>query len=322
MRTQIFTLAIVSTLSLATASASIISDSMTTSGPKIGTWDSKAKPVSHTNTPNTTGGFVKIHAASDDTEGTLDEDTLPNTTTAALPYKAAAAYATKQTTAAGSKFEARSKVTATVTTVTAKQITWTSLAADFGINVKGPTGDTGETATAQWSVFDPMMFDPLGHEYLMTISFTPDQGWGFKFPSSFGPSDSVHAGAFGSAATTLPGYGDLFSWDVSFSSPELLPVVNFASNPLLGLDDAAVRASILRRYSLSMLDRSWTFDSTGFSLSATFDVPAGAAPFSISTSMGSELQASTAPEPATMCLVGAALALIGLYRRRGCPENR
>jgi hypothetical protein len=197
LRILVFTL-----LTFSSAFASVTGQSMRTTGPKIGTWNVKATPVAHTNAPNSIGEFLRISALSVNSAATLDEDNLPPPLPYLTPAGALGSYPTKQTRSTGEKYDAQSKVTATATAVTRTEVEWNSLAANYGIEVLGPSGDTGETAEAAWTVFDPMMFTDLDLlPWDIDLLFQPEQGWGFEFPD-FAPDETGTATATGAATRT------------------------------------------------------------------------------------------------------------------------
>ena len=257
---------------------------------------------------------MTIRAESSNTNGNVhDIDVLPNTTTPApLTYAVGVAYATKQTTAAGDKYEARSKVTAQATKVAAAEIAWTSLAADFGINVLAPTGTTGETAQASWVVFDPWFFEPNGSPFTIDLSFTPAEGWSFLFPT-FAANEAGAARTRGSAATNVPGLENLFSWEVLLKSGSLQPVVSFQSDPDLGLNDASISSQIAQRYTFDSTTNTWSFSTSNFALAASFEID-GSRSLALTTTMGSDLTMSV-PEPATLTLIGLGMFAVACSRR-------
>jgi hypothetical protein len=213
LRILVFTL-----LTFSSAFASVTGQSMRTTGPKIGTWNVKATPVAHTNAPNSIGEFLRISALSENSAATLYEDNLAPPLPYVTPKGALGSYPTQQTQATGFKYDPHSKVTATVTAVSATEVEWNSLAAAFGIAVLAPTGIT-ESAEAAWTVFDPMMFTDLDLlSWDIDLLFQPEQGWGFEFPD-FAPDETGTATATGAASTDYNNLGTLLSWVISFHGP-------------------------------------------------------------------------------------------------------
>lgn len=311
--------AILGSLLVCVASALAASDSVTSGkGPKIGTWEVKAKPQGFTE-KNLTGAFSTITAKSTNTNAATDSDTLPPP----LPYLTAAggnaSYATKQTSSEGIKFESRSKVSVTVTKGAGANASWDVTAADFGIMVIAPTGVVNETATASWKVADPMDFSGLVPNDVFSVGFNLGSGgWDLALTD---PSDSFSSAAIsGFAGTNLEGWGKLFEWSFWASSGQLGVIQGaFSSNPLLGWDDAAITSNLKSRFSYDPMLNDFVFDSAGLMLEAEITVPEGISSVSVTTSLGSDLVASVSvPDSGattSLLLLGLGSLLLALRGR-------
>lgn len=291
-------------------------DRLTNTGPKVGTVTVKATPQNFSN-PIGTGSFKGIRATSIDSEATPDVDTdlLPPPAT---PYPGT--YATKQTRATGIKFDPQSKVTAATTRVTTTTVSWSATPATFGIGVLAPTGTSGETATAIWTVIDPLSIS-AGPGDQLELSFTPGDTWGFIYPDK-SLNYRASTSAVGEVDSTLPGHSVLLQWSISMSTDNPgVEKVDFVSDPALGLNDLLVTDDILSRYSYDSTTGDYTFNDSGFALEGVLDISSGPLTYTVTSSMGNELDASTVPEPSTwaMILIGfAGLCFAGYRSTRRC----
>lgn len=171
-----------------------------------------------------------------------------------------------------------------------------------------PTGPwTFESMTTWGGVKDPVTAnvnpgDPI------TVSFTPTSALGMVFPDD---PNAVYSSTFSAfAQTDLPGLASLYSLSIQMSSAKPGDVVvSFTSNPLLGLNDAAIISELVRGFQYNSTTGDYSFDPTGEAISATFTVPASVSSLIVTTGMDSEQNASVGvPEPSTM-IAGALLLL-------------
>jgi hypothetical protein len=140
-----------------------------------------------------------------------------------------------------------------------------------------------------------------------------------------GSTSLSSAATSGSAGSDIPGYEQLFGW--SFSTHSDNPGVvsgSFFSNPLLGLNDTAITRDILARFRYDAANNDYLFNPAGLTLAAQFAVPQGVTSGSITTSVGSEVNATTAaPEPVTSMLIGIGLLAVGVMKKaRGGEKVR
>jgi hypothetical protein len=267
---------------------------VTQSGPLVGTVTVTATPIDFTS-PISNGLFDALRASSSvkaaGAPESVDSDDQP-VPPATFPYIVGTAYATKQTKVTGVKFEPQSKVSVVAKAKTATDWKWSATAANYGIGVVAPGQNTGETATAQWTVVDPITI-LTGPGSQISVGYVPDQDWSFIFADStlnyVGSAQVV-----GSANTSVPGFESLFQWSISMGtlSPGQVNVL-FTSNPLLGLDDTIIESGIQSRYTYDQVTGNYNFDNSGFALGATFDVPDGITSVEVQTSLGSRLDASS-----------------------------
>lgn len=314
-------------LSPVSATPMTVGDFVTRNGPAIGTWTAGAKPVTGSSA-NVTGAFGLIHAGSFNSNDTPtnDEDILPKAGSPTT-YPAAggtATYATRQTKRSGLKFEAQSKVSVTAKTNAAgTQVDWTATPATYGIKVLAPSGAPGERTDAFWFVRDPMDFSGLANIDIIDLLYEPGDEWDFTIAPLAGNVVGSYE-HFGAARSSLPGLENLLSWNIFAHSGSLgSVVVDFLSHPVLGLDDAAIIASILSRFSYDAGTGAYDFDSSGFSIAASFDVPDGVSALSLETEVGSRMSAVHVGEPAALAL--CALGLLGaasVRRRRPVSGTR
>ncbi len=121
-----------------------------------------------------------------------------------------------------------------------------------------------------------------------------------------------------SAQTDLPEFSSLFSLSVQTSSATPGNVaVSFTSNPLLGLDDAAIASNVASGFQYDPTTGDYSFDPTGQEIDATLTVPDGVSSVSVTSGMGDELDASVVPEPSAFALAGiGVISLLGYEWRR------
>jgi hypothetical protein len=161
---------------------------------------------------------------------------------------------------------------------------------------------------ASWTVFDPWAGNVNPGDQI-TVSFIPTNSLGVIFPDP-NPSevDSSTFSAF--AQTDIPGLSSLFSLSIQMNSATPGQVgISFTSNPLLGLNDAAITSQLESGFTYDSATGDYSFDPTGEEIDATFTVPAGVSSATITTGMEDELDASV-PEPSTVALLG--LGTLGL----------
>jgi hypothetical protein len=173
-----------------------------------------------------------------------------------------------------------------------------------GISSIAPPNTFGvELAYIEHSSHDPLTFNVNPGDQ-MTVSFTPTAALGVSFPN--GNPNAVYSYSFSTyAQTDLSALASLFSLSINMSSTTPGQVgVNFTSNPLLGLNDAAITSELLSGFQYN--SGTYSFDPTGEAINATFTVPDGVSEVTVSTGMDDESQASIdiVPEPSTVALLG------------------
>lgn len=115
--------------------------------------------------------------------------------------------------------------------------------------------------------------------------------------------------------TNIPGYSTLFQWTISLNAKDVLKVV-FTSNPSLGLNDGSIEAAMT-----SALDANFNASTETYTIPTDFDyltnllVPVGNQN-TVDVTWNSRALAIAAPEPASLALLGAALAVFGIVRRK------
>src|SRR5689334_10677673 len=131
---------------------STIGDSVGAGGGKVGTFTTTATPVVAAPGPRGSGFFSLITASTSDTVATPpdDVDSMLGSAgaTPALTYINGTSYSTRLTSSDGIKFKPQSMVAAKVTALDPKSVTYQATPSPFGIEVKAPTGTSGEKASA------------------------------------------------------------------------------------------------------------------------------------------------------------------------------
>ncbi len=264
-----------------------------------------------------TGNFSIIGASAFTTTGGLSRNYLNQP----LPYVVGAApYNTGLQTSVGTVFTANSQVAASTTALTPAlpgppavpaMVTWAETPAPFNITPVPGSGLSGtrETAIAIWQVHDPVtMSVQPGDSLSVALQLTNDLG--LIVPQS-GPRITYSAQFAADSGTNLPGYANLFDLSISLSSATPgIPAVTFSSNPLLGLNDAAISSDLTSRFSYNVSTGNYAFDSSGLSLDATLLVPTGASSVTVTTSLGDELDASASATPEPSSFVNASIAIV------------
>jgi hypothetical protein len=94
--------------------------------------------------------------------------------------------------------------------------------------------------------------------------------------------------------------------------------ISFTSNPLLGLDDAAITSQLESGFTYDSTTGDYSFHPTGQEIDVTFTVPDGISTVNITTGNNAELDASAVPEPSTFAVlcIGALGMLADAKRRK------
>jgi hypothetical protein len=171
-----------------------------------------------------------------------------------------------------------------------------------------------EYAVAHASGQDPMTLS-VSPGAQLTLSFMPAAGMGVTIPNA---SPAVFSSSFTAYADTdIPAFASLFSLSVNMSSLTPGQVnVNFSSNPLLGLNDAAITSELMSGFTYDSTTGDYSFDPTGQEIDATLTVPDGVSVVNITDGVDAEMDASV-PEPSTLALVG-----IGVISLLACAKRR
>ena len=170
-----------------------------------------------------------------------------------------------------------------------------------------------ETARAQISWVDPMTFSVTPGAPLW-LGSTPCDGLDPTLPngvasSSYSITNYVN--------TDIPGFASLYTLIVNMSSatPGQV-VVSFTSNPLLGLNDAAITANLESGFSYDPATGNYSFNSTGQEIDMPLDVPADVTSATFTIGEGEEGD-GTVPEPSAFAMFSlGSLSLLACKRRR------
>ena len=93
-------------------------------------------------------------------------------------------------------------------------------------------------------------------------------------------------------------------------------VVSFTSNPLLGLNDAAITANLESGFSYDPATGNYSFNSTGQEIDMPLDVPADVTSATFTIGEGEEGD-GTVPEPSAFAMFSlGSLSLLACKRRR------
>ena len=157
-----------------------------------------------------------------------------------------------------------------------------------------------ESAVAHASCKDPVTLD-VGPGAQLTLSFLPDTGMGAAIPNT--PPAAFSSSFMAYANTDIPGFASLYSLFIQMSSATPGQVgVTFSSNPLLGLNDAAIKSELESGFTYDSATGDYSFNPTGQEIDATLTVPDGVSVVNIITEIDAEVDA-TVPEPSTLALV-------------------
>ena len=139
-----------------------------------------------------------------------------------------------------------------------------------------------------------------------TISFIPDASLGVNSVVNATTWSSTFSASMQSDA---PGLASLFSLSVNISSatPGLVGV-SFTSNPLLGLNNAAITAELLSGFAYDPATGDYSFNPTGQEIDASLTVPEGVSDITITDGMSVEDTSTAGAVPEQ----SSTLALLGL----------
>jgi hypothetical protein len=287
-----------------------------------------------TNALPPSGAFSDVRATTTDSNGKPKTD--DKAAKGPLPYDVTKTYDSTKAHSGGFLFTADSEVVATTKTLkaatdgppkTPATVEWTANANPFHIEpVKNPPKDLSETATATWHVSDPVLLHVLPGDHV-GVSVELSGGLGMIFPTVDPKSMFLGSKFTASAGTDLPEYTDLYFLSIGLTNAAQGAAVQFTSNPLLGLNDAAIASDLAGRFAYDASTGNYGFAPTGLSLGASLTVPAGVSQVTVSTSLGDELDAAATgvPEPSPLALAGLAASLWSAIRwwrrRRRTPTN-
>jgi len=168
----------------------------------------------------------------------------------------------------------------------------------------------GETAQARATVTDPWFWEPIDFDEVVTfeVLFFP----GIEIAARADPGDTASASLMSNASTDLNGIGTLwnFSWFTDSSTPGF-STVEFVSNPILGLNDAAIMSGFISQ----VIGDPSTGVSTlaaPFSFSYQLTILANTTPEFTGNSVN-EAQAATVPEPSTVLILSTGLICLRGY---------
>jgi hypothetical protein len=253
------------------------------------------------------GGFATLTASAYDS----DVGTYTGNGPASMPYPGD--YATPTEIASGTHYTATVAANA-VSAITGNQDTWESYAYPCNVakNASGPTH--GEKASVSWNAIDPVTMSVNPGDQI-PVSLTLTSGLGMTFPDA-APNDSYSSTFSAFAQTDAPGLASLFSLSIGMSSatPGIV-AVNFTSNPLLGLNDAAIISQLVGGFSYDNTTGDYSFNPTGQEIDATLTVPDGVSSLNVTTGYGDELDVSVVPEPSTTTLALLGLGTLSLLAR-------
>jgi hypothetical protein len=171
-----------------------------------------------------------------------------------------------------------------------------------------------EYGLALVNIADPAYYDDAsGHMFGFTYGLLGGFGLGASLQGLL-PSEGLAAAQVSArAGSNIPGLETFFSWTLALngSDPSQLSL-NFSSNPLLGLNDALVRTTILSNLVFDAVAGSYTLPNDLDYASFMLTVANGQDNVAFTWDTNAQAEAATIPEPSTLALVCTGMA--GLIR--------
>ena len=252
------------------------------SGPAIGSWEVITRHTCTQQRPPAQGYFLLVHVRSfhnmdNRPPGGPNDIHSIRGSLVVTPYVVGIPYSTRQTTRdmqpGPGKFTSEARSIATVTAMAPPNYTWTGAGTRFGIVVNGPTGViVGEQALANVNIFDPLTIYDVTVGQTFTVTHNQNGSWSYEFPTfaEAGMNYTASANITGSAGSDVPGFENLFRYNISLTNTGSLNV-SFSSNPALGLNDQEMVQAIRDGYTFDAGAGNWIY--SGPSISVTFAAP-------------------------------------------------
>jgi hypothetical protein len=195
----------------------------------------------------------------------------------------------------------------------------TVTASPLTIGVKGTFAKVtagSALGVASTTLTDPWMFTgAAGHLFELAYGLDTGDNASDSFAvEALGPSAQAEVDA--SAGSNIPGLSSLFSFSMTVSGLDPShPVINFSSNPLLGLNDTAITNQILSGLTFDPSQGLYSLSSSFNYLDFVVTVPSNQDEVEFSYNTNGNASASL-PEPSTFGLLGIAMGTIWLRRSR------